>query len=354
MTQALVLALPNFNEIETDASGYGISAIMQQKGHLIAFLSRTLAPKHQSLSAYEKELLVVVLALQKITTPFQSKWLPKLLGFDYEIEYKKGKENVVADALSRVQRQGELFSLLSEVTTNEFMEVVTKLWTTDLVLSKVIQGLKEGTAGNSKYTWHNQQLRRKGKWVVGADTEIRLALVKHFHNSAVRGHSGVPTTTKRLGSFFYWKGMRRMVKELVRTFDVCQRNKANLSSYPGLLQPLPILTQIWHDISMDFIDALPVSQGKTKIIAQLFLDYIYKLHGLPKSIVSDRDKVFMSLFWKSLFKMLQVQLKMFLVLGWHLEEIHVTWAHLEKKRTRLQTYTKSLDELCIERVETTS
>ncbi|GKB26613.1 putative mitochondrial protein [Tanacetum coccineum] len=63
MTQALVLALPNFNEefiIETDASGYGIGAVLQQKGHLIAFLSRTLAPKHQSLYAYEKELLVVV------------------------------------------------------------------------------------------------------------------------------------------------------------------------------------------------------------------------------------------------------------------------------------------------------
>ena len=85
---------------------------------------------------------------------------------------------------------------------------------------------------------------------------------------------------------------------------------------------------------MDFIDFLPVSQGKSTIlvvvdrlskyahfipvthpytaksIAQLFLDNIYKLHGLPETIVSDRDKVFMSLFWQSLFKMLQVQLKM--------------------------------------------
>ncbi|GKA68444.1 hypothetical protein Tco_0768361 [Tanacetum coccineum] len=60
----------------------------------------------------------------RITTPLQSKWLPKLLSFDYEIDYKKGKENVVANALSRVQRQGELFSLLSEVTTTEFIDVV--------------------------------------------------------------------------------------------------------------------------------------------------------------------------------------------------------------------------------------
>lgn len=62
---------------------------------------------------------------QRIATPFQSKWLPKLLGFDYEIEYKKVKDNVVADALSRIQNQGQLFALLFAVTSNEFMDAVT-------------------------------------------------------------------------------------------------------------------------------------------------------------------------------------------------------------------------------------
>ncbi|GJU67756.1 putative mitochondrial protein [Tanacetum coccineum] len=127
--------------------------------------------------------------------------------------------------------------------------------------------------------------------------------------------------------------MRKLVKEIVRTCDVCQRNKSNLSAYPGLLQPLPIPNQIWQDLSMNFVDSLPMSQGKsivlvvmdmlskqahfivgthpytTKVITQLFLYNIYKLHGLPKTIVSDRDKVFMSLFWQSLFKMLKVGLK---------------------------------------------
>nr|GEV29659.1 gypsy/Ty3 retroelement polyprotein [Tanacetum cinerariifolium] len=95
ITEAPVLALLDFNEefiIDIDASSYGIGAVLQQRGHPIAFLSKTLAPKHQALSAYKKELLAV------------SKWLPKLLGFDYEIEYKKRKENVIANALSRVQR----------------------------------------------------------------------------------------------------------------------------------------------------------------------------------------------------------------------------------------------------------
>ena len=89
----------------------GIGAVLQQEGHPIAYLSKTLSPKHQSLSTYEKEFLVVLMALnkwkgylldrhfkiktdhfslkflldQRLTTPFQAKWLPKLLGYDYEI-----------------------------------------------------------------------------------------------------------------------------------------------------------------------------------------------------------------------------------------------------------------------------
>ncbi|GJV37156.1 retrotransposon-related protein [Tanacetum coccineum] len=128
--------------------------------------------------------------------------------------------------------------------------------------------------------------------------------------------------------------MSKDVKSFVRKCDVCQRNKPNLEAYPGALQPLPIPTRVWQDVSMDFVDGLPTSQGKTIIlvivdrltkyahfmalshpytamqVAQLFLDHVYKLHGMPKTIVSDRDKVFLSLFWKSLFKSLKTELHM--------------------------------------------
>ncbi|GJS76443.1 retrotransposable element Tf2 [Tanacetum coccineum] len=111
---------------------------------------------------------------------------------------------------------------------------------------------------------------------------------------------------------------------------VCQTNKPDLFAYPGLLQPLPILKLVWAEISMDFIEGLHSSNGKTIIfvvmdrlnkyayfvplshtftdaqIGQVFLDNVYKLYGLPKVIVSDRDKVFLSLSWKELFKALQV------------------------------------------------
>ncbi|GJY60640.1 retrotransposable element Tf2 [Tanacetum coccineum] len=256
MVEAPVLALPNFKEefiIEIDASRYGIGAVLQQRGHPIAFLSKTLAPKHQSLSAYEKELLAVVVDLQKwrgylldrhfkirtdhfslkyvldqrITTPFQSKWLPKLLGFDYEIKYKQDKENVMADALLRIQRQSELFTILTALPFNEFMNAITSIWTTHPVLSDIIKNLQAGSLVTSKYTWQGEQLKRKGKWVVGTDEQLRKRMVLHFHTSAVG------------------------------------RNKSDLSTYLGLLQPLPIPNQIWQDISMDFVDSLPMSQGKS-------------------------------------------------------------------------------------------
>ncbi|GJX31289.1 retrovirus-related pol polyprotein from transposon 17.6 [Tanacetum coccineum] len=146
MSQDPFLALPYFKEefiIETDALRYGIGAVLQQKGHLIAFLSKTLAPRHQSLSAYEKELLDVVVALQNPSNAPPSKWLPKLWGFDYEIKYKQGKEHVVADALSRILRQGgELFTILIALPSNEFIDAITSLWTNDPVLSDIIKVYK--------------------------------------------------------------------------------------------------------------------------------------------------------------------------------------------------------------------
>ncbi|GKD47889.1 putative polyprotein, partial [Tanacetum coccineum] len=238
MIQSPILALPNFAEdfvIETDASGIGIAAVLQQNKHPIAYLSKTLAPKHQSLSTYEKELLAVILAFQKIdrriTTPFQSKWLPKLLGFDYDNECKKGVDNVAADALSRIERQGELFSLLAGVS-NELMDAVIASWSTDPVLKEIVEGLKIHTAKTSKYVWHNNQLRRKDKWVVSQDVELRKKLVDYFHSLAIGGHSGVQATSKRLTTYFYWKGLRKMVKEWVKNCDICQRNKSDLSASP--------------------------------------------------------------------------------------------------------------------------
>ena len=130
MVKPLVLALPNFDHpfvVEYDASGRGIGAVLMQHGRPIAYHSQTLKGKNLALSTYEKELLALVIAVkrwraylvsmpfifkidqhslkylleQKIGTPVQQKWFAKLLGYVFVVEYKKGKDNLVADALSR-------------------------------------------------------------------------------------------------------------------------------------------------------------------------------------------------------------------------------------------------------------
>ncbi|XP_070665927.1 uncharacterized protein [Malus domestica] len=137
MTSPQLLALPNFSipfTLECDASGNGIGAVLQQNGRPIAFTSQALGPRNQALSTYERELIAIVSAVkkwhnylqgrhfiiktdhsslkyflsQRTNTPFQQKWVAKLLGFDYEIQYRQGHDNIVADALSRVVGSSQL------------------------------------------------------------------------------------------------------------------------------------------------------------------------------------------------------------------------------------------------------
>ncbi|XP_057432432.1 uncharacterized protein LOC130725200 [Lotus japonicus] len=155
-----------------------------------------------------------------------------------------------------------------------------------------------------------------------------------FHNSPQGVHSGFLRTYRRVAANLYWQGMKNTIQDYVKSCDVCQRHKYLASSPAGLLQPLPIPAQIWEDLSLDFITGLPKSKGyeaifvvvdrlskychffplkhpySAKSIADLFTREIVRLRGIPASIVSDRDPLFMSHFWKELFRLQGTHLKM--------------------------------------------
>ncbi|GJU78624.1 putative mitochondrial protein [Tanacetum coccineum] len=85
---------------------------------------------------------------------------------------------------------------------------------------------------------------------------LKKELVQHFHDEAIGGHSGAHVTMKKLGSLFYWKGLKKMVKQMIRDCDVCQRQKTDLSAYPGLIQPLPIPERKWLNSRVEEVDRI--------------------------------------------------------------------------------------------------
>ncbi|KAL0332800.1 UNVERIFIED_CONTAM: Retrovirus-related Pol polyprotein from transposon [Sesamum calycinum] len=364
MTRALVLALPNFSKlfiVETDACGKRIGAVLMQEGRPIAYLSKTLAAKNMGLSTYEKKFLALLLAVtkwkhylqgnhfvirtdqkslkhildQRIDSILQQKWITKLLGLSYEVQYKKGNENRAADALSRVEHnRGE--SQTNAITTQIplWLQDVQDSYEGNTLFQTIVQAKTLYNLAFPDYSYEASILRRKRRMCVGSHGGIREKIIKSMHDSALGGHSGINGTYQRVKPLFYWPTLEGDVNTWVKECEVCQRSKHENIPYLGLLQPLPIPDQAWYCISMDFIEGLPPSEGKDSIlvivdrlakyshflplkhpytassIAKTFFDNIYKLHGFPVSIVTDRDRVFTSRFWKELFSMAGVSLDM--------------------------------------------
>jgi hypothetical protein len=169
---------------------------------------------------------------------------------------------------------------------------------------------------------------------IGLDNNLRLQILAAMHNSALGGHSGFPVTYSRLKKYFHWTGMKSEVKSFVQNCQICQQAKPERVRYPGLLQPLPVPDSAWEIVSLDFVEGLPKSGSFNCIlvvvdkfskvahfiplkhpftalsVARAYMDNIYKLQGMPVSLVSDRDRVFTSNLWKELFGLSGVTLRM--------------------------------------------
>jgi hypothetical protein len=360
LTSAPVLALPDFSvpfTVETDASDSGVGAVLMQRGHPLAFFSKALGPKGRGLSTYEKEFMAVLCAVQqwrsylqqgefviltdhqslaqlneqRLHTPWQRKVFTKLLGLHYKIVYRKGTDNRVADALSR-QVQPEL-SAISSVTP-KWLSDIQASYSQDLDAQSLLSKLSVDPSALPNFVLRDGLLRFKGRIWVGNDALLQNRLVAALHSSPVGGLSGVPVTYCRLKQLFAWRRMKAFVHNFVDQCQTCLQAKPDRAAYPGKLQPLPVPKTAWDTISMDFIDGLPRSGSANCIfvvvdkfskyghfipllhpytaatVAHSFIDNVYKLHGLPAVIISDRDPVFTSKLWQHLFKLTGTQLQL--------------------------------------------
>ncbi|KAL8158750.1 hypothetical protein V2J09_000287 [Rumex salicifolius] len=253
------------------------------------------------------------------------------MGYTFEIHYKQGKENVAADALSRVTGSQLLAISISHACPDLF-DKIQLLWQSDANLKKLISDLQVDPALHPSYSYSNNELRHRNKLVVGNDPAVKTSIFQWLHDSSVGGHSGRDATLQRIKSLFFWPRMTTEVQTYVRNCTICQKNKYDLAAKPGLLQPLPIPVGVWESVSLDFIEGLPPSFGKHCIlvvvdrlsknahflalshpytaldVAQTYLDNVFKLHGMPHSLISDRDPTFLSEVWKELFRVHGVDL----------------------------------------------
>jgi hypothetical protein len=360
LKQALITApllqLPDFEKkfiIECDASGSGFGAVLHQGDGPVAFFSRAVAEHHTKLPAYERELIGLVKAVrhwrpyvwgrfflvrtdhfslkfildQRLTTIPQHTWVTKLFGYDFEVEYRQGKHNVVADALSR---RGEELLENHAISGPSFAALHTlrdelRNHPKAMILRNQI------AAGTTPVGWTDVDglLLFKGRVFLPDESSLWPQVLEQAHTM---GHEGSEKTLHRIRAAFYSQSAHRRVREFVQGCSVCQRNKTEHLHPAGLLQPLPVPNQVWNDISMDFIEGFPKIGGKSVIltvvdrfskyahfiplshpysassVAKVFFDNVVRLHGIPCSIVSDRDPVFTSNFWTDLFQLAGVKL----------------------------------------------
>lgn len=294
LCEAPILILPRFEHqflVETDACGYGIGAVVMQEGHPLAYISRHLKGNQLHLSIYEKELIAVVFAAQKwchcllighfiiktdqqslkyrleqrLNTPIQQQWLPKLLEFDYEIKYKEGKENLVADTLSRMGGT-EVLSMALSVIECDLLYNIKQSYEKDDSILKIIKTLEGNPKGKKFYSWSQGILKRKSRIGIPQDVTIYNKILDWLHCSSGGSHSGRNFTHQRVKRLFYWKGMSTDIHAFIRRCMTFQRYKYDTSAYPGLIQPLPVPEAIWTDVSTDIIEGLSRSFGKSVII----------------------------------------------------------------------------------------
>ena len=187
------------------------------------------------------------------------------MGYDYEITYKKGNDNLVAYALSHTFDHHASLSAISMPIPN-WLQSVQQGYVNDSSLSQIIQQLASNPSLVLHYSWDGSSLRYKGLMVLHQSTDIHQAVFYELHASPSTGNSRFMKTYERARCHFFWKGMQQEIQQMVAQCDTCQRHKGETTLLPSLLEPFPIPTRIWTDVSMDFIKGIPKSRGKNVIL----------------------------------------------------------------------------------------
>ena len=297
----------------------------------------------------------------KVLTRRQARWAEDLAGYNFKVIYRPGLKNTKPDVLSRrwdhrlgeggepaavvpqmFFRPGQLMMDATAVASvklislqSTFLDRLRQAAEMDEQWKAVRRALEDRKTGmDAALSLREGLVFYKNRWYVPEGRDLRQEIFSQNHDSRIAGHWGQFKTADKIKANFYWPNMDQDIEEYVCSCDSCQRNKTARHKKYGELLPLEVPYRPWTSISMDFIVGLPESDGNTKIwvivdrfskmahfiplptvnktedMAKIFLNQIWKLHGLPDDIVSDRDSKFISHFWQSLMDLLSVKLNL--------------------------------------------
>jgi len=394
-------------KIETDASDGVTGGVLSQQSqetkvwHPVAFFSKAMSPQEMNYEIHDKEMLAIMNAfnqwrveLQSVQTPTevysdhraleyfmttkkltprQARWAEYLSQFNFEIQYRTGKSNSLADALTRrdqgLQLQKEQadknrtqtflpFSKLSKMVQNDvtsrgvviapvepaLQHMAEELTLIDQILASnrndpSIEELRVKARTEREPTWTLEDglLLRNGRlWVTEGTYKgkpLRTLIIKEAHEQVLTAHPGRTKTIKLLKDRYDWPGLGTDVDRYIRNCP-CKRAHVPRDRTPGLLQPLPIPERPWQHISMDFKSCPPSRKGFDAVLvivdrlgkrpisipchktttardlAKLFIANVYRYYGPPETIVSDRGPQFISDFWDEVCHILGIKLKL--------------------------------------------
>lgn len=367
-----------FNEeeqiwIHTDASNYALGAEISQldsqgKRRPVLFYSRKLLPAERNYTTGDKEMLAIVQTFKKHRhmlqgtkypvivrtdhrnlrtfmttkelTARQARWAEELSEYDFVIEHVKGRENKVADALSRREDYRETEDI------KENKESMLKEENGKIVINRDARIKMISIEGNReiheliKKETREETVRKEMKieedgfkkfnnkiWV---PEKARAEVIKELHERSVEGHQGVDRTVEKIDRQYYFPGMFRKVRKYIKSCEVCNRCKNDYAKPLGKMiidEDSP--TQPWKKVSIDFLEMpkarhpfLPgiweelivvvdhfskqtvlIPTGKEAQVDEVFhllWEKIFAIFGIPKTIISDRDRIFRSNKWQKL------------------------------------------------------